>query len=496
MRQKRLLAVIKTRLFRYVRRLPSVRKEIEQKQAAVKEDIKRSVLSDVEKEKRIVSLPEQGVSERELIGTLQTWSETETKRWMNGKVSGAVYHGGTELSLLQGKVLTSFGLSNPLHPDIFPFVRKMEAEVIAMVLNLFHAPEGSGGSFTSGGTESIILAVKSHRDWARYEKGITEPEMIVPVTAHAAFNKASQLLGVRIIPIEVDPKSFRVHVSDVKRAISSNTIMIVGSAPNYPQGTIDPLEALGRLAKRKGIGLHSDCCLGSFLLVFAEQNGVKLPVYDFRAEGVTSVSADTHKYGFCPKGSSIVMYRTEELRRYQYFAVPEWTGGIYATPTISGSRPGSLSAAAWATMLYIGQEGYRQAAKDIMDTAHSIREGVRKIVDLVVLGEPDAELSVIAFASKHSDLNIYAVADCMKEKGWSLNTLQHPASLHICVTFLQKDMSETFLSDLRESVEKVKRSPEAYSRGSAAIYGMASNIPDASLLEDAATLYLDVLYTA
>lgn len=237
-----------------------------------------------------------------------------------------------------------------MHPDVFPGLRQMEAEVVSMVMNLYHAPSEGGGSMTSGGSESILMSIKAHRDMARDLKGITEPELIAPVSAHAAFDKGCHYFGVKLIHVPVDD-SGKVVISRVANAINSNTIMIVGSTPSFPHGALDDIPALSELACKHKIGLHVDSCLGGFLVPFMEKAGYPLPfLTDFRLAGVTSISCDTHKYGFAPKGSSVIMYRDKKIRKYQYFVQTEWSGGVYGSPTMAGSRPGALSAGCWAAM--------------------------------------------------------------------------------------------------------------------------------------------------
>lgn len=249
-----------------------------------------------------------------------------------------------------------FVLANPLHPDVFPGVRRMDAEVVAMVLSMYNAPPGQGvGTTTSGGTEvrrlhsaesiatlmtaqSILLACKAHRDWAKAVKGITEPEIVLPRSAHAAFDKAGAYFKIKIHHIPVDPITRKVQLHRVKRAINKNTIMLVGSAVNFSDGVADDIPALGALAIKNRIGLHVDCCMGSFIVPFLEKAGFPTSPFDFRVQGVTSISCDTHKYGFAPKGSSVIMYRDKALRRYQYYTSSDWAGGVYASPTLAGSR--------------------------------------------------------------------------------------------------------------------------------------------------------------
>lgn len=482
-------------MFSIARHLPQISSKLKEETEKTRASLEHSLLKETAGEVKNIRLPSNGTSASELLTQLRSWNSKENKTWQSGQVSGAVYHGGDELTELNGEVFKLFSVANPLHPDLFPYTRKMEAEVIAMVLNMFHGTSlpDAGGSLTSGGTESILLACKAYRDMARAERGIYEPQMIVPVTIHAAFEKAAHYFDIELIPVPVDPVTFQCDIAAVKRNITRNTILIAGSAPCFAQGVFDPIERLAEIARKRNIGFHSDCCLGSFMLSCWEKMGRKLPPYDFRVEGVTSISTDPHKFGFTPKGTSIVMYRSNKLRQYQYFVSPDWTGGIYATATLAGSRSGALSACSWATMMHFGEDGYLKAAKEILDVSDRIKEGIRSNPDLKLHGIP--ELTVVAFSTTEaSGVNIYQVGEAMSRKGWNLNSLQHPASIHICCTYLLKGKGEKFLQDLCSSIQDIHENPDDFSDGAVAMYGMAESLPDTSVLGDMAMLYIDTLY--
>ena len=342
---------------RVLRLLPGASAKIEQEQAKIVQQMKDKFIHDIGGPV-LRELPSQGMAAPDVLHALQAWSEKETQ-WQDGKVSGTVYHGGSDLSQLIVKAIEMYLLSNPLHVDVFPSVRKMEAEVVSMTANLFRGPPELPlpvGTMTSGGTESIFLAMKSYRERGHSLRNITRPNMVVPVTAHAAFDKAAGLLGIELRHFAVDPITFRALPTAARACIDSNTIVVVGSAPSFAQGVIDPIQELAAAAKAVGAGCHVDCCLGSFLIAYAKRFKSLTP-HDFSVDGVTSISVDTHKFGFAPKGSSVILYRDAELRRFQYFSTPRWTGGIYATATVAGSRPGALIAACWAVMAHIGDDG-------------------------------------------------------------------------------------------------------------------------------------------
>jgi len=438
-----------------------------------------------------------------VIALLDAAAAADEPKWKEGQVSGTVYHGGDELTAVMTAAFRRFALSNPLHPAVFPSLRRMEAEVVAMTLPLFRAGAGGCGTMTSGGTESILLAVKAYRDHARATRGVTEPELVLPVTAHAAFDKACAYFCVKLVHVPVDARTFRADPAAMARAVTRNTIALVASAPSFPQGVVDPVPELGALALARGLPLHVDCCLGSFLIAFAARAGFPQPcAFDFSVPGVTSISCDTHKYGFAPKGSSVVLYADPAFRRAQYFTAPEWTGGIYASPSIAGSRPGALIAAAWATLVTVGARGYEDAARTILAAAAAMARGLAAAGGgaLELYGEPT--LSVVAFgpargaaAGGRAPINIFNVADAMSARGWDLNTLQNPPCVHMCVTLANAHRAGDFLRDVAEAVAEVQTAPPGkFKDGTGALYGMAAAIPDKSFVKQVSYFFLDALY--
>ncbi|XP_048593918.1 sphingosine-1-phosphate lyase [Brassica napus] len=425
--------------------------------------------------------------------------ETEKRNDPNwqGKCSGTVYIGGNESEghfTLINQACSMFAHTNPLHIDVFQSVVRFESEVVAMTAALLGSKETvSGeqicGNMTSGGTESIVLAVKSSRDYMKYKKGIKRPEMIIPESGHSAYDKAAQYFNIKLWRVPVG-KDFRADVKAMRRHINRNTIMIVGSAPGFPHGIIDPIEELGQLALSYGICFHVDLCLGGFVLPFARKLGYQIPAFDFSVQGVTSISIDVHKYGLAPKGTSTVLYRNHEIRKHQFVAVTEWSGGLYVSPTIAGSRPGSLVAGAWAAMMSLGEEGYLENTGKIMEASKRLEEGVRGISELFVVGKPD--MTIVAFGSK--SLDIFEVNDIMSSKGWHLNALQRPNSIHICVTLQHVPVVDDFLQDLREAVETVKANPGPITGGLAPIYGAAGKMPDRGMVNELLVSFMDSQY--
>jgi glutamate/tyrosine decarboxylase-like PLP-dependent enzyme len=474
--------------------LPIVKGRVDREMEGVVEGIKKNLYPYKGQYAGYKILPENGRPRKEILQEMCELNEHEAARWQEGYASGAVYHGGQEHIDFLNKVYALQSQSNPLHADLFPSTIKFEAEIIAMTANMLSAhtvDDDICGTITSGGTESILLAMKSYRDWARATKGITKPEMILPVTAHAAFDKAAEYFHIKTVKIAVD-QEYRADWIAAKNAINKNTIVIVGSAPSFPHGIIDPIAEMSALAKEKGIGFHTDACLGGFVIPWAEKLGVHVPPIDFRLPGVTSISADTHKYGYAAKGTSVLLFRNHELRHYQYFVNTEWPGGLYFTPTFAGSRPGGLSAACWAAMVSLGEDGYLEATKGILDTAQAIKAGIKTIPELTILGDP---LWVIAFASEEMD--IYKVMEIMTHKGWSLNGLHKPTCVHIAITrrHAQPGVAARFIADLRTAVSEVKANPEM--KGSMApVYGIGATLPARGVVGDILKRYGDLLYEA
>ncbi|XP_069836733.1 sphingosine-1-phosphate lyase 1 isoform X2 [Dendropsophus ebraccatus] len=481
----------KKQFFRIVRRLPFIGSKIQKELDKALNDMAHRLLSAKDGMTFVKMLPRSGLKQEQVMEKLKEYTALGEVSWEQGKVSGTVYSGDERLTQLLVKVYGEFAWSNPLHPDVFPGVRKMEAEIVRMACNLFHGGPETCGAVTSGGTESILMACKAYRDLA-YERGIKYPEIVAPVSAHAAFDKAAHYFGMKMVHIPLDKKTMRVDVKAMRRAINKNTAMLVCSAPQFPHGIIDPVEEVAKLARKYKIPLHVDACLGGFLIVFMEKAGFPLPPFDFRVKGVTSISADTHKYGYAPKGSSVILYSHKDYRHYQFFVTSDWPGGLYASPSIAGSRPGGIVAACWATMMHIGEDGYIEATKKIISTARFIIKELQKMKEIFIFGNP--EVSVIALGSHVFD--IYRLSNSLTAKGWNLNTLQFPSSIHICLTMLhtKPGVAQLFVKDVQESVSVIMKDPGAKTTGVGAIYGMAQTIPDRSLVTEISKAFLDCLY--
>lgn len=415
-------------------------------------------------------LPEQGRPKEEILAELHEMADLENASWSSGQCSGTMYCGDLDHYAFLTEAFGMFAHQNALQRDMCPSATRFEGEIIAMALDLMHADAVEDGEpvglVTSGGTGSILQAMLSYRDHARATRGITTPNIVKPETAHPAFVKAAHLFGLGLRVVPVNPETTLVDPAVVAEAIDENTIAIIGSAGNYPYGTIDPIAELGALAAERGVGLHVDGCLGGWLLPFGEELGHDVPVFDFRIPGVTSISADTHKYGYGLKGTSTVLFRDKALRNAAYFYVLDWTGGKYFSPGMEGSRSDGLLATAWASLVTNGREGYRAHAKGIFEVAAAMKEAVAALPQLRRLGDSPF---VVAFTSDEFD--VYHVSDHMRERGWRFNGLQYPNGLHLAVTRpqTQEGIVERFRTDLAAAVAYAAQQDSAPE--SAAIYG-------------------------
>jgi len=443
-------------------------------------------------------LPVKGRDQDDILKEIQTMATEENAKWEGGKVSGTFYHAGREHRDYLNRIFSFYSHINIIQADLCPSMSKFESEIVSMTAGMLNgeAARQTGdqvcGTMTSGGSESIMMAMMVYRNKAAAERGITEPEILVPKTAHSAFRKAGEYFRVKIIDIPCEGPDFLVDPKAMEAAITPRTVAIAGSAGNYPYGLIDPIAQLSELALKHNLWLHVDGCLGGFILPWIEKLGYAIPTFDFRIPGVTSISVDTHKYGYGLKGTSVVLYRNRDFRKYQYFADPEWPGGTYFSPSASGSRSGGLTAAAWASMVYLGEEGYLRIARELMDVADAMKQGVLSIPELKLIGDPTF---VVSFLS--DDVSMYLVNDYMKTRGWRFNVFQFPPALHFCVTRPQTQVAgiaEQMTRDLKDGVQYAKDHPDKVSDTSA-IYGISGSADGSRLVRDLLESYLDLFYT-
>lgn len=373
--------------------------------------------------------------------------------WRGGRTSAFVFSAGEEIRDFGKQAYNEYFTENALGARrAFPSVQRMESEVVAMGLELFHAPDDAAGNMTTGGTESIIMAVKTCRDWTRKRRGKDfRGTILLPDSAHPAFEKAAALMDLQIRRIPL-ADGFVADPEATAEAVDDSTMLVVGSAPCFPFGTIDPIPALSEIAVKHGLWLHVDACVGGWIAPFVADIGRPIPTFDFAVEGVKSISADLHKFGFCPKPASTVFYRAKELQAFQEFAFDAWSSGRFATQTLVGTRPAGAVAAAWAVLRHLGREGYRKVATEVMAVRDAYLEGLRAIPGMKIRGEP--ALANIAFGC--DDVDMGKVATLMRERGWLPGQLQAPPSLHLMLSLHHEPARDAYIGDLRECIERVR----------------------------------------
>lgn len=439
----------------------------------------------------VSAIPEQPMAKETLLAQLRALHDGDAD-WRAGRLFSLVYHASDEHLAFLKDVSTTFFCENGLNPIAFQSVKRMERDVVTMATKLLNGTDDVVGTMTTGGTESLLLAIKTYRDHARkHRPWIRSPEMVLPATAHVAFDKAAHYFGVKIrwAPVGADQ---RVDVKAVGRLMNRNTILIVGSAPQYPHGVIDPIEDLGRLAQEKGVALHVDACVGGFMLPFIEKLGHFVPRWDFRVPGVTSISADLHKFGYTAKGASVILYRNMEWLKHQFFISTNWPGGIYASPSIPGTRPAGPIAAAWAGLQAMGIDGYLELTKRAVEATERMKEGLKRIDGLRVIGSEHC--TIVSWGSTSKDVDIYAVADQLEDRGWLVDRQQHPACIHCTLTANHLPVVDDYLRDVEAAVAFVRANPDVKSRGNAAMYGMMAKVPVRAMVKSAVERVMQGMY--
>jgi len=421
------------------------------------------------------TLPEEGARRTDVLAVLEDLATREDRTWETGQCSGTMYCGDHEHYDFLNRAFSYFSHVNTLQRDMCPSATKFEAEIIAMTLDLLGAGghEDPAGLVTSGGSASIAHAVLAYRE--ANAATVERPNIIKPETAHPAFDKAGHLFGVEMRVAPVDPRSAQVDLDWVRDHVDSNTVALVGSACNYGYGTIDPIVELGQLALERGIGLHVDGCLGGFILPFGRELGYVEEPFDLSVPGVTTMSADTHKYGYALKGTSVLCFAERALRNSQYFYQPDWSGGKYCSPGMDGSRSGGLLAATWAAMVQLGRAGYREYARRIFETSAAMQAAVRSHDSLSIIGSPSFLFSFTA-----TDYDVYLVNDFLRLRGWRLNGQQYPNALHMAVTRpqTQPGVLERWAADLADAVVYAEAHADSPAQ-SGAIYGGVAGGPSA-----------------
>jgi glutamate/tyrosine decarboxylase-like PLP-dependent enzyme len=403
-----------------------------------------------------MKLPEKGLSKQELFTRLNDYRAGDFD-WRTGRAFAYVYDPGEEALDVIKKAYVDFLSENCLYANLYPSVLRFENELVAIAAEHLSGDSSVVGNFTSGGTESVLLAVKTARDYARAKKPhIKEPEIILPVTAHGSFHKAADYFCLKKVPVRVDPVTFKADVDAMRRAVTSNTILLVGSAPSYAHGVVDPIRDIGKLALERGILFHVDACVGGFMLPYFRRLGAPVPDFDFSVPGVTSMSMDFHKYAFAAKGASVVLYRNSDIRYHQFFMCAEWTGYTHLNTTVQSTKSAGPLAAAWAILHFMGDDGYLRMFRNMLEDTRKVCAAIEEMDDLRLLGRTDSNM----FAFTSDTIGIFHLYDELVERGWHAqaqfsfgDAREH---LHMGINPGNHRWIDDFIRDLRESVEKVK----------------------------------------
>ncbi|MFN8298863.1 MAG: aspartate aminotransferase family protein [Chitinophagales bacterium] len=429
--------------------------------------------------KQPYQLPLQPTPAAELLQIIQQKRKKDIE-WRKGRAFCLIYHPGEEREKAIKAIYDQYYADSALNPTATPSLVEIENEIVSMSAGLLNGDEQVCGNVTTGGTESILLSVKTARDWALKNKPhITRAHVVVPESVHPAFFKAFHFLDVDYTVIKTGA-DYRADVTAMEQAIASNTVMLVGSAPSYPYGVMDPIEAIAALAQHKNLLCHVDACVGGFFLPFIKELGYPIPAFDFSVPGVTSMSADLHKYGYAPKGASVVLYRTHALRRFQFSLYTKWNGGVYGSPTITGTRSGGSIAGAWAALRAIGRSGYLEMAEATMQTTERIKQAIATIEELELMGKPD--MCIVAF--KSAKLDVFMLADELNKKGWHFERQQLPASLHFTVNYIHRLVVDEFITDLQQAVATVREKRLAQLGNklqSTLVKGLSNLLPEGTL---------------
>jgi sphinganine-1-phosphate aldolase len=398
------------------------------------------------------ALPPVGLPSAEIFARMKALSAGDID-WRHGRVPLYVFKASEEIAAIGRDAFFEFFTENALGGKrAFFGLKQMEDEIVAMGLSLFHAPSDAAGFFTTGGSESIIAAVKACRDFVRAQTGRKDRRgnIVLPFSAHPAFTKAARLMDLELRRVPAGA-NYRADVTAMARSIDADTLLLVGSAPCFSYGTIDPIADLGRLAQERGLWLHVDACVGGYLAPFAAKAGYPIPPFDFAIPGVTSISADLHKFGFCPKPASTVFYRSADRAACQPFEMDDWPGGKFATGTLVGTRPGGAVAGAWATLQAMGESGYVKTARAILELTAAYRRGIEAI-GLDILGSPD--LSILCFNSR--DVDMLRVGEAMAAKGWLPGLVREPHAMHLMLSMLHASSKDDYLRDLAGAVAQAR----------------------------------------
>ncbi|MGM0689655.1 MAG: pyridoxal phosphate-dependent decarboxylase family protein [Bacillota bacterium] len=410
------------------------------------------------------ALQPEGISHDTILKELKLF-EAEDVNWQTGKVLSGLYSPGQEAHTLATEAYNLFLAQNALYVNMYPSIGRLESEIVASAKELLRADDYAAGNITSGGTESIMMAVKTARDWARENRSrIKDPEMVLPVTAHPAFIKAAHYFGLKAVQTPVDKNGFRADINAFNAALGPDTIIAAGSAPNFSHGTIDPIAEMSAAARAKNILFHVDGCVGGIYLSILRRMGGTVRDFDFSLPGVSSVSIDLHKYGYTPKNASVILYRKGDLRKYAWFVCTSTTQYAVINPTAQSTRTGGPIAAAWAVLRFLGEEGYRNIVRQSQEATRTMLDAIEKIDGIHVLGDPDMCMFTIA----SDQLNIFEIDDEMTLRGWHLLPQfacgGSPENLHFSLTMANIPHLQQLIDDLTQVVETLQEKGSAVNR--------------------------------
>jgi sphinganine-1-phosphate aldolase len=438
-----------------------------------------------------VSIPLEGENPDLILQQIRKMKE-EDVAWKEGKVWSLVYFADEAHDQLLKAAHSELFSSNYLNPLAFKSLHRMEQEVVHMTAHMLHGDEHTVGVMSTGGTESILLAMFCYRQRARkLHPRITKPEVVAPVTIHPAFDKAAELFGINLRKAPVD-ENRSVIPGEMEKLINENTILIASSSPSYPNGTMDPIETIAALAVRHHLPFHVDACIGGFMLPWVEKLGYPVPLWDYRIAGVTSISSDVHKFGYGAKGASVVTYRSMDYLRHQFFVTTDYPGGIYISPTLLGTRAGGPIAAAWAGMKHLGENGYLSIAKKLMEGAQKLRDGLTAIPGIIIVGKP--VMNLISYTTTNNRPDIFVIADQLEDKGWMVERQQFPDCIHMTLLPTNVVVIDQYLSDLKDAIAYATGHPEAAAKGNAALYGLMARIPFRGMVEKSVKKIMEDMY--
>jgi sphinganine-1-phosphate aldolase len=465
-------------VFYLFRQIPYIKETIYNKKMEIRKTIKQDLNKPIEHLTLNLKLPEKGFSEKDILNQVKEYKDIIPYNSNKGRVSGCVYSNSIKLDNLMAEIYPMFERSNPLHPDIYPGVRKMEAEIVNMCGNLMKTTHPEAGCFTSGGTESILLAMRAYKKIAE-QRGV-KGSILLAQSAHAAYWKAAEYFGMETIEIETNYLPLEdIHVEN---NITKDTIVVIASAPTFNFGIIDDIDSISEFCLKNNIYLHVDMCLGGFLVPFLDNMDI-----NFTKLGISSISMDTHKYGYGPKGGSVLLYNDPFIFKKHCFIKEDWTGGIYGTSNLTGSRSGAVIANTWAVMMACGTNWYTKEAKRIQNMVLKLREGIINNSHLDVMGDP--KVCIVGISSSY--FNIYLLADMLKDKGWALNQLQNPSAFHFCITSIHTmNFINDLLKDINECTATIMESNNYESQETTSIYGTTQKVHDREVISDVVRDYI------